>query len=99
MLQNISFFRWGKIQFPKSLLHDLLPGPVTIVLKRQPLLNPNLNPDIETIGIRIPKCKFLQDLAEACGEPLAMTSANISSMSSTLAIKVNIFKYLLKRVL
>ena len=73
------------------MLHDLLPGPVTIVLERQPVLNPNLNPNIQTIGIRIPKSKFIQDLSIACGEPLALTSANISSLTSTLAIEVKIY--------
>uniref|UniRef100_A0A2L2Y8T4 Threonylcarbamoyl-AMP synthase n=1 Tax=Parasteatoda tepidariorum TaxID=114398 RepID=A0A2L2Y8T4_PARTP len=79
--------KWGKITFPEGLLHDLLPGPVTIVMERTPNLNPNLNPDWPTIGIRIPKCKFIQDLASSCIEPLALTSANISSSSSSLSIK------------
>lgn len=91
----IYFYRWGKIQFPKSLLHDLLPGPVTIILERQPLLNPHLNPNVRTIGIRIPKNKFIQDLAVACGEPLALTSANISSAVSTLAVEVNMNQVLI----
>jgi len=79
--------KWGKITFPDSILHDLLPGPVTIVMERTPLLNPNLNPDWPTIGIRIPKCKFIQNLASACVDPLALTSANISSLSSSLSIQ------------
>lgn len=79
--------RWGNVTFPEGILHDLLPGPVTIVMERTPLLNRNLNPDWSTIGIRIPKCKFIQKLASACAAPLALTSANRSSSASSLTIQ------------
>ncbi|XP_035223361.1 yrdC domain-containing protein, mitochondrial-like, partial [Stegodyphus dumicola] len=79
--------KWGKLTFPKHLLDDLLPGPVTLVMERQSSLNPNLNPGIPLVGIRIPKSKFIQDLASQCDGPLALTSANISSAKSTLAVQ------------
>ncbi|GBM07148.1 YrdC domain-containing protein, mitochondrial [Araneus ventricosus] len=79
--------KWGKVVFPKSVLTDLLPGPVTLIMERKPALNQNFNPHTSTIGIRIPNSKFIQSVASACGEPLALTSANISSMKSTLSIE------------
>ncbi|XP_054716958.1 threonylcarbamoyl-AMP synthase-like [Uloborus diversus] len=77
---------WGKISFPKSILKDLLPGPVTVVMERKSSLNPKLNPGVSLVGIRIPKCNFLQSLASHFDEPLALTSANISSMESSLSV-------------
>ena len=71
-----------------ELLSDLLPGPVTLVFKRRPELNPELNSSTELVGIRIPDCPFIQDVARAAGSPLALTSANVSAAGSTLSIQV-----------
>jgi len=79
--------RWGKVCVSDELLNDLLPGPVTLIFERVETLNPELNPTHNSIGIRIPLCPFIQELALACKEPLALTSANISSARSTLKIK------------
>lgn len=79
--------RWGKVTVSDEVLHDLLPGAVTLIFKRSAELNPNLNPATDSIGIRIPKCEFIQQLAQACKQPLALTSANISSAMSALKIE------------
>ena len=81
-------FRWGKVGISDQLLEDLLPGPVTLIFDRQESLNVELNPFHDSIGIRIPLCPFIQRLALACKQPLALTSANISCARSTLKIKV-----------
>ena len=70
-------------------LQDLLPGPVTLVFQRSSLLNPDLNPATDSIGIRIPKCSFIQALAQRCQQPIALTSANLSSAMSPLNINVS----------
>lgn len=70
-----------------DLLEKLLPGAVTIVLRRSKNLdNPYLNHGIEKIGIRIPKFDFIQKVSEMCEFPIALTSANRSSEKSTLHI-------------
>lgn len=70
-----------------DLLEKLLPGAVTIVLKRSKNLdNPYLNNGIEKIGIRIPKFDFIQRVSVICEFPIALTSANRSSEKSTLHI-------------
>ncbi|XP_023223503.1 yrdC domain-containing protein, mitochondrial-like isoform X2 [Centruroides sculpturatus] len=79
--------KWGKITIPLSLLEDLLPGPVTVVLERTSELNPNLNPDTSLVGIRIPNHSFLQAVTKVCNQCLALTSANISSQSNTLSVE------------
>ncbi|XP_076294089.1 threonyl-carbamoyl synthesis 1 [Lasioglossum baleicum] len=75
---------WGVIDhLDPSLLSSLLPGPYTIVVKRQPDLNPDLNPGVDTVGIRVPHNKFLNCVSHIVG-PLALTSANVSSEPSCL---------------
>ncbi|ESO82531.1 hypothetical protein LOTGIDRAFT_134383, partial [Lottia gigantea] len=80
-------FRWSKVTVSKEFLNELLPGPVTVVMERKPELNPQLNPDTNLIGIRIPDHNFIRQISRLCGQPIALTSANISSNRSTLAIK------------
>ncbi|XP_076644458.1 threonyl-carbamoyl synthesis 1 [Halictus rubicundus] len=75
---------WGVIDhLDPNLLISLLPGPYTIVVKRQPDLNPDLNPGVDTIGIRVPQNKFLNCVSHIVG-PLALTSANVSGEPSCL---------------
>ncbi|XP_012260482.2 threonylcarbamoyl-AMP synthase [Athalia rosae] len=76
---------WGIVEsLPEGLLDLLLPGPVTLVLKRTPKLNPLFNPNVQNIGIRIPNAQFIRDIAKKLKEPLALTSANESNKPSTL---------------
>lgn len=75
---------WGVVDHvPISLLSWLLPGPYTIILKRTPALNPALNPNHDTVGIRVPHHKFIRRVTEIAG-PLALTSANISNEPSCI---------------
>ncbi|KGL89047.1 hypothetical protein N301_12856, partial [Charadrius vociferus] len=78
--------RYCQVNVPDELLRDLLPGPVTLVLKRSEELNKDLNPFTSLVGVRIPNHPFVRDLARACSGPLALTSANISCQASTLTV-------------
>ncbi|XP_053310539.1 threonylcarbamoyl-AMP synthase [Spea bombifrons] len=77
-------YRYCQVNVPDQLLHDLLPGPVTLVLERSEGLNKELNPFTSLVGVRIPDHAFIRQLAQLCAEPLALTSANISTHESTL---------------
>ncbi|OXB66420.1 hypothetical protein ASZ78_011954 [Callipepla squamata] len=79
-------YRYCHVNVPDELLHDLLPGPVTLVLKRSEELNKDLNPFTSLVGVRIPNHLFIRELARACPGPLALTSANVSSQASTLTV-------------
>uniref|UniRef100_A0A8C5UAJ5 Threonylcarbamoyl-AMP synthase n=1 Tax=Malurus cyaneus samueli TaxID=2593467 RepID=A0A8C5UAJ5_9PASS len=79
-------YRYCHVNVPDELLRDLLPGPVTLVLRRSEELNKDLNPFTSLVGVRIPNHPFMRDLARACSGPLALTSANISSQGSTLTV-------------
>jgi len=50
------------------------------------ILNPNLNPSTNQIGIRIPDNRFIVDLAKFHRGPIALNSANFSSCPSTLDV-------------
>lgn len=80
-------YRYCQVNVADELLWDLLPGPVTLVFERSESLNPDLNPFTSLVGVRIPDHAFIQLLAQTCSEPLALTSANISSQTSTLMVQ------------
>lgn len=76
--------KWGIVDhLPQDLLSLILPGPITIIVKRTPALNPALNPNHDTVGIRIPSFKFISYISAITG-PLALTSANLSNEKSCL---------------
>lgn len=79
-------YRYCKVKVKEELLRDLLPGPVTLVFERSEELNVNLNPFTSLVGVRIPDHGFMRRLCQMCGEPLALTSANISSTTSTVEV-------------
>lgn len=79
--------KWGKVTISEALLKELLPGPVTVVFERLVALNPELNPGTTLVGIRVPDHGFIREVSRLCGEPLALTSANVSSHESTLSVQ------------
>ncbi|XP_010729920.2 threonylcarbamoyl-AMP synthase isoform X1 [Larimichthys crocea] len=79
-------YKYCKVPVKEALLSDLLPGPVTLVFERSEVLNTDLNPFTSLVGVRIPDHAFMRRLCQMCGEPLALTSANISSHTSTVAV-------------
>lgn len=78
---------WGRVTVSNQLLSELLPGPVTVVFERTLSLNPDLNPGTSLVGIRVPNHGFVREICDKCAEPLALTSANISSEPSALTVK------------
>ncbi|XP_028836780.1 threonylcarbamoyl-AMP synthase isoform X2 [Denticeps clupeoides] len=79
-------YKYCKVSVKEELLGDLLPGPVTLVLERSSVLNPDLNPFTSLVGVRIPDHPFMRRLCQMCAEPLALTSANISTQASTVDV-------------
>ncbi|XP_034554277.1 yrdC domain-containing protein, mitochondrial [Notolabrus celidotus] len=79
-------YKYCKVTVKTAVLDDLLPGPVTLVFERSEILNTDLNPFTSLVGVRIPNHAFMRRLCQMCGEPLALTSANISSHTSTVAV-------------
>lgn len=80
---------YGEVgHLPPGLLRALLPGQVTVVVRRRPEapLSKNLNPGMPTVGIRVPDNGFVRDVCRNCGGALALTSANLSGQPSSLSV-------------
>eukprot|EP01134_Creolimax_fragrantissima_P004029 CFRG4029T1 len=77
-------------ELPEGLLNKLLPGPVTVILRRTSLLNPDLNPYTNVVGIRVPDCDFVLGLMKSLDNntgPLALTSANRAGETSAVCVE------------
>ncbi|KAF2321767.1 hypothetical protein GH714_002591 [Hevea brasiliensis] len=74
---------------PHGLLDSLLPGPVTVVLRRgeSSALEKSLNPGLDSVGVRVPDCNFIRVIARGLGRAVALTSANLSGQPSSVCIK------------
>ncbi|MCC6801654.1 MAG: threonylcarbamoyl-AMP synthase [Anaerolineae bacterium] len=70
-------------------LTALMPGPLTLILKRQPNIAPNVSAGLETVGVRVPSHPVAHALIAAAGVPIAAPSANrFSRPSATTAAHV-----------
>lgn len=74
---------------PPGLLDSLLPGPVTVILRRgdSSILEKSLNPGLESIGVRVPDCNFIRAITRGSQSALALTSANLSGQPSSVDIR------------
>ncbi|KFM23754.1 2',5'-phosphodiesterase 12 [Auxenochlorella protothecoides] len=73
---------------PPGLVGALLPGPVTLLLERRAdaPLAPGLNRGTASLGVRIPDSAFVRAVARQLGGALALTSANASGQTSSVAV-------------
>ncbi len=65
----------------EAILRTLLPGPFTIILPSKNKVCGLLESERNTLGIRLPIHKWINDLVHAYSKPLTATSANISGKS------------------
>ena len=61
-----------------DLINHFLPGLVTIILKKNDLVNPLITSNSDYVGIRIPDNSELVEIIKKLGRPVISTSANIS---------------------
>lgn len=69
-----------------KLVDVFWPGPLTLIFKASPSLDPGLLGAGGSIGIRIPDNTICLRLLEACEVPLTSTSANISGAQNPCSI-------------
>jgi L-threonylcarbamoyladenylate synthase len=77
-------------EFPemaKKLAQKYWPGPLTLVMKSSKRLSPLITMGKNKVGIRIPDHNIALELLKYTGEPLAVTSANISGEDNLLSIE------------
>ncbi len=75
-------------------LGEIWPGKITVALirKKNTGLAKQIYAGKKTIGLRIPDCKLVRDIADKFKKPLTGTSANISGHPSALRIE-EVFRY------
>ena len=69
----------------RELIRRFSPGPLTLVVKRKPLLPGIAVSGGDTVGLRFPSNQLFLDIAKAFGGPIAATSANISGCKSAVS--------------
>jgi L-threonylcarbamoyladenylate synthase len=71
----------------KNIFKNLLPGPVTVVCQGKHKVDPRVEAQIGTLGIRIPDHKLFLEISKEFGKPITATSANISGKKTPYSIK------------
>ena len=62
----------------EKLIHNFMPGPITLILMKKPDLPAYVNNNNSTIAVRMAPSKIIKELIRKTGSPLFMTSANQS---------------------
>ena len=70
--------------YTMMLMKDYLPGPLTLIVKANTLVNPIIKGKNNSVAIRIPDEMLTLELLKRLKEPLAGTSANISGERSAI---------------
>ncbi|KII65378.1 YrdC domain-containing protein, mitochondrial [Thelohanellus kitauei] len=73
---------------PLEKIRELLPGKFTLIFERSDTLNRSLNPGVGEIGVRFTECEIIQEIIRKCGEPLVLTSANLSGGPNPNCVEV-----------
>ncbi|NGX51111.1 MAG: Threonylcarbamoyl-AMP synthase [Chlamydiae bacterium] len=91
-ISNIDQMKFIASEIPfecQCLAREFLPGPLTLVLKKNPRLSSKITGGNESVAIRFPSDPIAQRLIEMTGCPLVFPSANISGkLSPTKPIHV-----------
>ncbi len=67
------------------LAKEFWPGPLTLVLKKSPLIPKTVTAGLDTIAVRLPRDPIARALIRAAGTPVCAPSANISGRPSSTA--------------
>ncbi len=65
-----------------ELAAEFWPGPLTLVLRRQPIVPPNVSAGRDTVAVRMPAHPVARALCAAAGVPIAAPSANMFTRPS-----------------
>lgn len=66
----------------KELMRHFWPGPLTLVLKKQPSIPEAVTANLDTVAVRMPNHQVAQAIIEHAGVPIAAPSANLSGKPS-----------------
>jgi len=68
----------------ERIIDRFVPGPLTLIFRKKENVEDYVTMGKETIGIRVPDDEFILDLITRLGEPILVTSANLSGEPSLL---------------
>ncbi len=71
----------------EDIFRRLLPGPLTLILKKTPGVPEILVCGLSTIGLRMPEGEWLLELVRRAGTPITATSANQSGRASPFTVQ------------
>ncbi|NMW18944.1 MAG: threonylcarbamoyl-AMP synthase [Chlorobiaceae bacterium] len=66
----------------RLLIERFFPGPLTLVLKKNPCVPDSVTAGLETVGVRCPANPVAQEFLSRCSCPVAAPSANLSGLPS-----------------
>ena len=69
------------------VIDKFMPGPVTVILKKKPIVPDDVTAGLDTVAIRFPAHETAQRLIAAAGVPIAAPSANLSGKPSPTKAK------------
>jgi len=61
-----------------KLIHNYMPGPITLILRKRPEVPEYVNNGGDTIAVRMATSKALEEIIRKTGSPIFMSSANKS---------------------
>jgi L-threonylcarbamoyladenylate synthase len=70
----------------KNIFKNLLPGPVTVVCQGKHKVDPKIESQSGTLGIRIPDYRLFLEISKKFGKPITATSANVSGKKTPYCI-------------
>jgi L-threonylcarbamoyladenylate synthase len=78
-VSNFSMLESVALAEDADLLHRLLPGPITVLLRKKDIVPDILTAGSDLVGIRFPLHKVARDFIDSVGAPITSTSANVTS--------------------
>ena len=70
----------------ERIFQRFLPGPLTLILKKQPVVPDALVGGLTSVGLRMPANEFLLRLVQSAGMPITATSANRSGNATPFTV-------------
>ena len=70
-----------------KLASEYWPGPLTIIVKKHPIVNDIVTCGLDTVAIRMPSNDYARELIKAAGVPIAAPSANRSGKPSPVTAR------------
>lgn len=71
----------------RILCDKFLPGPLTVICPKRPIVSDFLVANTGNLGIRVPDCPVTLQVVQALGKPITATSLNVSGKASEESVE------------